>query len=99
MSTGIVALAKMGDKAQFATVALAAQYSSLWAVVMGTIAGMMLANAPACCLVIPSPAQCPCALCILLPRFYLRLLVCSLYLMWVRSLQGSESFDPSSQLD
>jgi putative Ca2+/H+ antiporter (TMEM165/GDT1 family) len=37
----------MGDKTQFATVALAAQYSSLWAVVMGTTAGMMLANAPA----------------------------------------------------
>jgi putative Ca2+/H+ antiporter (TMEM165/GDT1 family) len=40
-------LAEMGDKTQFATVALAAQYSSLWAVVMGTTAGMMLANAPA----------------------------------------------------
>ncbi|MCX7222061.1 MAG: TMEM165/GDT1 family protein [Burkholderiales bacterium] len=40
-------LAEMGDKTQFATVALAAQYTSLWAVVMGTTAGMMLANAPA----------------------------------------------------
>lgn len=40
-------LAEMGDKTQFATVALAAQYASLWAVVLGTTAGMMLANAPA----------------------------------------------------
>lgn len=40
-------LAEMGDKTQFATVALAAQYASLSAVVMGTTAGMMLANAPA----------------------------------------------------
>lgn len=40
-------LAEMGDKTQFATVALAAQYSSLAAVVIGTTCGMMLANAPA----------------------------------------------------
>ena len=37
----------MGDKTQFATVALAAQYSSLIAVVLGTTFGMMLANVPA----------------------------------------------------
>jgi putative Ca2+/H+ antiporter (TMEM165/GDT1 family) len=40
-------LAEMGDKTQIATVALAAQYSSLIAAVAGTTAGMMLANAPA----------------------------------------------------
>jgi len=40
-------LAEMGDKTQIATVALAAQYSSLVAVVAGTTAGMMLANVPA----------------------------------------------------
>jgi putative Ca2+/H+ antiporter (TMEM165/GDT1 family) len=40
-------LAEMGDKTQFATVALAAQYSSLVAVVIGTTFGMMLANVPA----------------------------------------------------
>ena len=41
-------LAEMGDKTQFATVALAAQYSSgvAW-VVLGTTLGMMIANAPA----------------------------------------------------
>ena len=40
-------LAEMGDKTQIATVALAAQYQSLWAVVAGTTLGMMLANVPA----------------------------------------------------
>jgi Ca2+/H+ antiporter, TMEM165/GDT1 family len=40
-------LAEMGDKTQIATVALAAQYQSLIAVVMGTTLGMMLANVPA----------------------------------------------------
>ena len=39
-------LAEMGDKTQVATVALAAQYQSLFAVVMGTTLGMMLANVP-----------------------------------------------------
>lgn len=38
---------EMGDKTQIATVALAAKYSSLLAVVAGTTLGMMLANAPA----------------------------------------------------
>ena len=38
--------AEMGDKTQIATVALAAQYNSLFAVVAGTTLGMMLANAP-----------------------------------------------------
>ncbi|OHC61590.1 MAG: hypothetical protein A2045_09910 [Rhodocyclales bacterium GWA2_65_20] len=40
-------LAEMGDKTQVATVALAAQYQTLLAVVMGTTLGMMLANVPA----------------------------------------------------
>ncbi len=40
-------LAEMGDKTQIATVALAAQYHALVAVVAGTTLGMMLANAPA----------------------------------------------------
>ncbi|MGC3982278.1 MAG: TMEM165/GDT1 family protein [Steroidobacteraceae bacterium] len=39
-------LAEMGDKTQVATVALAAQYQSLVWVVLGTTAGMMLANVP-----------------------------------------------------
>lgn len=40
-------LAEMGDKTQIATVALAARYTELWAVVTGTTFGMMLANVPA----------------------------------------------------
>ena len=40
-------LAEMGDKTQFATVALAARFDSLAAVVVGTTLGMMLANIPA----------------------------------------------------
>lgn len=40
-------LAEMGDKTQIATVALAAQYQALVAVVAGTTLGMMIANAPA----------------------------------------------------
>lgn len=38
---------EMGDKTQLATVALAARYEQLVAVVLGTTAGMMIANAPA----------------------------------------------------
>jgi len=40
-------LAEMGDKTQIATVALAARYSDLVAVVIGSTLGMMLANVPA----------------------------------------------------
>lgn len=40
-------LAEMGDKTQIATVALAAQYHALIAVVTGTTLGMMIANVPA----------------------------------------------------
>lgn len=40
-------LAEMGDKTQLATVALAARYDALTAVVLGTTLGMILANAPA----------------------------------------------------
>ncbi len=47
--TALVAffLAEMGDKTQLATVALAARFDSLAAVVLGTTLGMMLANVPA----------------------------------------------------
>lgn len=38
---------EMGDKTQLATVALAARYDALAAVVMGTTLGMLIANAPA----------------------------------------------------
>jgi len=48
LATTIVAffLAEMGDKTQVATVALAAKYSALWAVVAGTTLGIMIANVP-----------------------------------------------------
>jgi putative Ca2+/H+ antiporter (TMEM165/GDT1 family) len=39
-------LAEIGDKTQIATVALAAGYSSLIAVIAGTTGGMLIANAP-----------------------------------------------------
>ena len=39
-------IAEIGDKTQIATVALAAAYSNLVAVVAGTTAGMLVANAP-----------------------------------------------------
>lgn len=47
--TALVAffLAEMGDKTQFATVALAARFDNLAAVVLGTTVGMMIANVPA----------------------------------------------------
>jgi putative Ca2+/H+ antiporter (TMEM165/GDT1 family) len=40
-------LAEMGDKTQIATVALAARYPDLLAVVLGTTLGMMISNVPA----------------------------------------------------
>jgi putative Ca2+/H+ antiporter (TMEM165/GDT1 family) len=40
-------LVEMGDKTQLATVALAARYHPLFAVVAGTTLGMMVANVPA----------------------------------------------------
>lgn len=40
-------LAEMGDKTQVATVALAAQFNALVAVIAGTTLGMMIANVPA----------------------------------------------------
>lgn len=39
-------LAEIGDKTQVATVLLAAKYAPLWAVVVGTTIGMLLANVP-----------------------------------------------------
>lgn len=49
LGTTVIAffLAEMGDKTQIATVALAAQYDALAAVVLGTTLGMLIANAPA----------------------------------------------------
>jgi len=47
VSTGIVALAEIGDKTQMATVALAVQYHSFYWVVAGTTTGMMIADVPA----------------------------------------------------
>ena len=40
-------IAEMGDKTQIATVALAARFDDLWAVVAGTTVGMLLADVPA----------------------------------------------------
>jgi len=40
-------IVEMGDKTQLATVALAARFDSLVAVVVGTTLGMLIANAPA----------------------------------------------------
>ncbi len=40
-------LAEMGDKTQLATIALGAHYANLFAVVIGTTVGMMIANIPA----------------------------------------------------
>ena len=40
-------LAEMGDKTQFATIALAARFDNLFAVILGTTLGMMVANVPA----------------------------------------------------
>lgn len=40
-------LVEIGDKTQIATIALAARYEPLWAVVAGTTAGMLIADLPA----------------------------------------------------
>ena len=40
-------LAEMGDKTQFATIALAARFDQLLPVILGTTLGMMLVNVPA----------------------------------------------------
>ena len=45
-TTVLFFLVEFGDKTQIATVALAARFDSLVAVVMGTTIGMILANAP-----------------------------------------------------
>ena len=47
VSTGIVALAEMGDKTQIATVALAAHYAAPLVVIAGTTLGMLIADVPA----------------------------------------------------
>ena len=43
----LVAVAEIGDKTQFATIALAARFDALAAVVAGTTLGMTIANVPA----------------------------------------------------
>lgn len=45
-TTLVFFLVEIGDKTQIATVVLAAQYEPLWQVVLGTTAGMLLANVP-----------------------------------------------------
>ena len=40
-------LAEIGDKTQIATIGLAARFEQLYAVVLGTTLGMMIANVPA----------------------------------------------------
>ncbi|MGQ0509774.1 MAG: TMEM165/GDT1 family protein [Betaproteobacteria bacterium] len=45
-TTFLFFLAEIGDKTQIATIALAARFDSLAAVVIGTTLGMVLANAP-----------------------------------------------------
>ena len=47
VSAGVVALAETGDKTQIATVALAARFQDLFAVVAGTTVGMLIADVPA----------------------------------------------------
>ncbi len=46
-TTFLFFMAEMGDKTQIATIALGAQYTNLFAVIMGTTLGMMIANVPA----------------------------------------------------
>ncbi|MEO8675499.1 MAG: TMEM165/GDT1 family protein [Casimicrobiaceae bacterium] len=46
VTTGMFFLAEMGDKTQVATMVLAARFDSLVAVVLGTTAGMLLADVP-----------------------------------------------------
>lgn len=45
-TTAAFFLAEIGDKTQIATVLLAAQYTPLWLVVVGSTLGMLLANLP-----------------------------------------------------
>jgi Ca2+/H+ antiporter, TMEM165/GDT1 family len=47
VSIGTIAIAEIGDKTQIATLALAAAYPHLAAVVSGTTLGMLAANVPA----------------------------------------------------
>lgn len=54
-------IAEVGDKTQIATVALAAGYSNLFAVVAGTTCGMLAANAPWSSLAMPLLAAFRCA--------------------------------------
>ena len=46
VSIGTISVAEIGDKTQIATLALAAAYPNLAAVVSGTTLGMLVANVP-----------------------------------------------------
>jgi putative Ca2+/H+ antiporter (TMEM165/GDT1 family) len=59
VSAGIVAIAEIDDKTQIATIALAARYDALAAVVLGATAGMLLANVPVVLLARPAAAKIP----------------------------------------
>jgi putative Ca2+/H+ antiporter (TMEM165/GDT1 family) len=56
-------IAEMGDKTQLATVALAARYPALLAVIAGTTLGLLLANVPAVFLGDAWPGACRCVWC------------------------------------
>ncbi len=47
VSTGVVALAEVGDKTQLLSLVLAARYATIPAIVAGTTLGMLIANIPA----------------------------------------------------
>jgi Ca2+/H+ antiporter, TMEM165/GDT1 family len=47
ISTGLVAVAEIGDKTQIATALLAARFEALVPVLLGSTLGMMIANVPA----------------------------------------------------
>ena len=47
VSTGIIALAEIGDKTQVARVAMAAHYAAPFLVILGTTSGMLVADVPA----------------------------------------------------
>ncbi len=47
VSTGVVALAEIGDKTQIATVAMTVHYAAPVMVVIGTTLGMLIADVPA----------------------------------------------------
>lgn len=59
VSTLAVTIGEIGDKTQLATIALAAKYEALVAVVGGTTLGMLFANAPVVFLADKAAAKIP----------------------------------------